>query len=104
MGGTAIALYIGHRRSFDFDLFKFGPIKPKSIVSEISEFNYPYLVTRRVTEQMNLIINDVKFTFYQYPFKINATEKFKEITIVGLVGFFAPFIGTTLFAFFILQW
>ena len=39
--GTAIGLYIGHRRSFDFDLFKFSPLRPKSIVSEISEFDYP---------------------------------------------------------------
>jgi len=31
-------------------------------------------------------------------------SKFKEITVVGLVGFFAPFIGTTLIAFFILHW
>jgi len=30
--------------------------------------------------------------------------KFKEITIVGLVGFFAPFIGATLIAFFFLDW
>jgi hypothetical protein len=78
-GGTAIALYIGHRRSLDFDLFKFNPIKPKSIISKISEFNYPHMVTRRVTEQMNLTIKDVKFTFFQYPFKINATEKFEDI-------------------------
>jgi glutathione-regulated potassium-efflux system ancillary protein KefC len=31
-------------------------------------------------------------------------SKFKEITIVGLVGFFAPFIGATLIAYFILNW
>ncbi len=31
-------------------------------------------------------------------------SKFKEISIVGLVGFFAPFIGTTLIAYFILNW
>jgi len=31
-------------------------------------------------------------------------SKFKEITVVGLVGFFAPFIGTTLIAYFILHW
>lgn len=30
--------------------------------------------------------------------------KFKEITIVGLVGFFAPFIGASLIAYFILDW
>ena len=31
-------------------------------------------------------------------------SKFKEITIVGLVGFFAPFIGVTLITHFILHW
>ena len=27
VGGTAIALQIGHRRSIDFDLFTLGPVK-----------------------------------------------------------------------------
>ena len=31
-------------------------------------------------------------------------SKFREITIVGLVGFFAPFIGASLIAYFILDW
>ena len=79
VGGTAIALHIGHRRSIDFYLFKFSPIKPKSIIQTISGFEYEYTVTRRVTEQLNVNINDVKFTFYQYPFKINAPEKLEDI-------------------------
>jgi len=70
VGGTAIALHIGHRRSIDFDLFKFNQIKPKNIVDTISDFDFPNTVTRRVTEQLNVIINNVKFTFFQYPFKI----------------------------------
>ncbi len=79
VGGTAIALHIGHRRSIDFDLFKFNQIKPKSIVNKISEFNYNFIVTRRVSEQLNVSVKDVKFTFFQYPFKINASEKFEDI-------------------------
>jgi Kef-type K+ transport system membrane component KefB len=31
-------------------------------------------------------------------------SKFREITIVGLVGFFAPFIGASLISYFILDW
>jgi hypothetical protein len=77
--GTAIALYLGHRRSIDFDLFKFNPIKPKSIIDKISEFDYPYLVTRRVTEQLNVTIHNVKFTFYQYPFKISSAMNLEDI-------------------------
>ena len=78
VGGTAIALYIGHRRSVDFDLFKFKSIKPKSIIEKIALAGYPYLITRRVTEQLNININNVKFTFYQYPFEIDAKQVFKD--------------------------
>lgn len=79
VGGTAIALHLGHRRSIDFDLFKFSFLKPKSIIQIISGLGFPYNITRRVTEQLNVNIHDVKFTFFQYPFKINATEKLDDI-------------------------
>ena len=75
----AIALHIGHRRSIDFDLFKYSPIKPKSILQTISGFGSEYIVTRRVTEQLNVNVNNVKFTFYQFPFKINASERLEDI-------------------------
>ncbi len=32
-----------------------------------------------MTEQLNVTVNEVKFTFYQYPFKISATENFEDI-------------------------
>ena len=86
VGGTAIALHIGHRRSIDFDMFKLNAIKPKSIIEKISEFDFPHTITRRVTEQLNVTVNDVKFTFFQYPFKINSTENFKDILrLPGLI-------------------
>ena len=79
VGGTAVALYIGHRRSIDFDLFKFAPIKPKSLITKISTFGFPYNVTRRVTEQLNVTIHDVKFTFYEYPFQIDSPTSFEGV-------------------------
>jgi hypothetical protein len=79
VGGTAIAMHIGHRRSIDFDLFKLSTLKPKSIIQTISDFDFPYIVTRRVTEQLNVNIHDVKFTFFQYPFKVSANEKLEDI-------------------------
>ncbi|PKP47640.1 MAG: hypothetical protein CVT94_10765 [Bacteroidetes bacterium HGW-Bacteroidetes-11] len=79
VGGTAIALYLGHRRSIDFDLFKFSAIKPVNIINSISGSGYKYSVTRRVTEQLNVTVNDVKVTFFQYPFRIITTRKFQDI-------------------------
>lgn len=78
VGGTAIAMHIGHRRSIDFDMFKLSPLNHKKNLDKLNKSGCPYVVTRRVEEQMNLIINDVKVTFFQYPFDIKATEKFEN--------------------------
>ena len=78
VGGTAIALYLGHRRSIDFDMFKSSPINHKKNLDRLTETGFPCMVTRRVTEQMNLIVNDVKLTFFQYPFPIQATEQLES--------------------------
>ena len=75
VGGTAIALYLGHRRSIDFDMFKPSPINHKKTLDRLTESGFPCMVTRLVTEQMNLIVNDVKVTFFQYPFPVQPTEK-----------------------------
>ena len=77
VGGTAIALYIGHRRSIDFDLFKPSAINHKRNLEKISSSSFEYLVTRRVSEQMNLIVNDVKITFFQYPFPVIPNAKYE---------------------------
>lgn len=78
VGGTAIALYIGHRRSIDFDLFKFSSINHKRNLDKVVASGFEHIVTRRVVEQMNLIVNEVKITFFQYPFPIQASNTFES--------------------------
>lgn len=78
VGGTAIALYLGHRRSIDFDLFKFSAINAKKNIEKLSRLDINYTITRNVTEQLNLIANDVKITFFQYPFHIEAKNDFEK--------------------------
>jgi len=77
-GGTAIALYIGHRRSIDFDLFKSKSFNSSKIIAKIKSHNIPYIITRNVSEQLNMIISDVKFTFFEYPFQIEPQIKFEN--------------------------
>jgi hypothetical protein len=79
VGETAIALHIGHRRSIDFDLFKKGSLNINRILGKISRLNHSFIVTRRVEEQLNLIIKDVKITFFDYPYPIEAACKFEDI-------------------------
>lgn len=78
VGGTAIALYIGHRRSIDFDLFKKTSFSAKKITGKIDAHRLAYKVTRNVSEQLNLIISEVKFTFFEYPFPIQPVLKFED--------------------------
>ena len=79
VGGTAIALHIGHRRSVDFDMFKATSINHKKNLDRIVAAGVGYQVTRRVVEQMNLVVNGVKLTFFQYPFPIIPEDRFKDV-------------------------
>jgi len=71
VGGTAIALQIGHRYSVDFDLFTNLDIKRKSIKTLLEKHKY---VIRHIlfedTIQFHCIVNQVKLTFFQFPHKI----------------------------------
>lgn len=78
VGGTAIALYLGHRRSIDFDLFKSSRLNHQKNINKLKTFSYPLIITRNVEEQMNLIVNDVKLTFFEYPFDIPANNRFES--------------------------
>lgn len=78
VGGTAIALYIGHRRSVDFDLFKYSSINHKRNLDKLNASGFDHVVTRRVAEQMNLVVNHVKITFFQYPFLIEPSTTFES--------------------------
>ena len=86
VGGTAIALYLGHRRSIDFDLFKFSVINAKKNIEKLNHSNVDFTITRNVTEQLNIVANNVKMTFFQYPFQIEAKNDFdKTIRIPELL-------------------
>lgn len=79
VGGTAIALQLGHRRSVDFDLFRMDNLNSKAILDSFYRFKYKPLITRRVSDQINLVVNNVKFTFFQYPYTIDHRLDFEGI-------------------------
>ena len=42
VGGTAIAMHIGHRRSIDFDMFKLSPLNHKKNLDKLNKSGCPY--------------------------------------------------------------
>lgn len=79
VGGTAIALHIGHRESVDFDLFKLAPLRKNDIYKKIFSEKVSFKFGYESYEQLNLIINQVKFTFFSFPHKIPVNSELKGI-------------------------
>jgi len=79
VGGTAIALHLGHRESIDYDLFTFDEFVNQKIRGKISCATTINAVIRDETGQFTLVINGVRFTFFQFPYKIDFSESFGDI-------------------------
>lgn len=79
VGGTAIALYLGHRRSIDYDLFKKARLQRKKNLDVIQASGYPYQVLFNTDGQMNLVVNGVKLTFFQYEFDVKPVSDFQGV-------------------------
>ena len=82
--GTAIALHLGHRQSIDFDLFsnkEFDNSKVRRmILKNNKKIDHVYIDQR---DEYTVLIDDVKFTFLYYPFKIDFLKE--EIKIPDLL-------------------
>ena len=70
VGGTAIAIHIGHRFSIDFDLFKVGNIKHKSILKKFEEQKEEVNIIFKDDNQLHLSCRGVKFTFFDFEFEV----------------------------------
>ena len=79
VGGTAVALQLGHRRSIDFDLFSQKEFNNDQIMSLVKK-KYPvkhiYIDT---SIELTIMIKEIKLTFYAYPYKIPYSETFEKV-------------------------
>ncbi|HEY9168432.1 MAG TPA: nucleotidyl transferase AbiEii/AbiGii toxin family protein [Lutibacter sp.] len=78
VGGTAIALHIGHRRSIDFDLFTDKQLNKVRIKGKLMEFPFNKIPIFEDFDQLHLLINEVKITFFSFPFPVKHPIKVGE--------------------------
>ena len=71
VGGTALALQMGHRSSVDFDLFSEMPLSA-GLLAQVKRICSPYsvIVTYRSSEQLNVLIGGIKTTFLFFPYLV----------------------------------
>jgi len=80
VGGTAVALHIGHRESIDFDLFSCDKFNALDIRGNIDLFGKKIeRVIRDEKDEFTFILEGVQLTFFNYPFKIEFEDYFDDI-------------------------
>lgn len=79
VGGTAIALHLGHRRSIDFDLFTKEDFDIDKIRSVIRQENNIQSVLVENPNELTVFVDSIKMTFYKYPFNIDFNLLFNNV-------------------------
>ena len=79
VGGTAIALYLGHRRSIDFNLFSYTRLKKQDIWRKLEDIPYQKKKIAEDTDQLHLFINEIKVTFFNYPYQVEHTASLDKV-------------------------
>mgnify|MGYP000365064786 CR=1 FL=1 len=80
VGGTALALQLGHRRSVDFDMFRDKEFRNSNVKQKINKNNYSIEKLIHAEEgEFTIKVNKVKITFFNFPHKIEAKVKFNDI-------------------------
>ncbi|MBI2620746.1 nucleotidyl transferase AbiEii/AbiGii toxin family protein [candidate division WWE3 bacterium] len=79
VGGTSIALHLGHRRSIDFDLFTDKGFSNEKIRKKIKREHLIQTTLIDEPDELTVVSDNVKLTFYNYPYKIVYSEQFKDV-------------------------
>ncbi len=79
VGGTAIALQLGHRRSIDFDLFTESEFDSLQIRQKIRRENKIQQTIIESQYELTILVDGVKLTFYRYPYHLDYIERLENI-------------------------
>ena len=97
-GGTALALQIGHRKSYDFDLMVSEPIKSNLWSKVVRVFGKYTIKTPDNEDQLNFVTKDniaVTFLYNEYSFLFDAigTESISLMDVRDIAGDKAMTVG-----------
>jgi len=87
VGGTAIALHLGHRKSIGFDLFTQNKTKLRPINAWKEELPFsPIQTLFESGDEIHFIISDVKVTFMQFPYKLKSANHIHGLSMSSLLS------------------
>jgi hypothetical protein len=83
VGGTALALRIGHRISIDLDLFSNQDFDSTTVISALTKLGEPDVLVNK-PPFLQIRLQDVKLDFLKYPYPF--VQNYQEIDGVRLVS------------------
>jgi len=85
-GGTALALRIGHRVSYDLDFFTQRPLRIERLITQVRKAVGEFQVISEEEGALILDISGVKVSFfhYDYPF-LEETTRYAGVRIAGIL-------------------
>ncbi|PIP57311.1 hypothetical protein COT08_01665 [Candidatus Woesebacteria bacterium CG07_land_8_20_14_0_80_44_9] len=84
-GGTALALQLGHRTSFDFDFYTGSHFEPTILLEKIKNAFQKVSVERVVKDTLLLNVDGVGFSLFFYPYKlIGRLIPYKNIKVASV--------------------
>ena len=87
VGGTSLALQIGHRLSVDFDFFTQEEFQIQSLLQKVKRVfsGLSVATTYRAPGQLNLLINRVQTTFFHYPYPVlDPFALYQRVPLAGI--------------------
>lgn len=82
--GTALALRLGHRRSYDFDFFSYDNFD-SDFFSNMIKIDFRGRVSSLSEDTVNGDINGIGISFFKYPYQlIRPTDNFHNINLSSL--------------------
>jgi hypothetical protein len=78
VGGTAIAMHLGHRKSIDFDLFTDRDVSTLAIQKKVFASRFESRLIVKKKDQIHFLMNGVKVTFFQFPFAVPASLYYEK--------------------------
>jgi hypothetical protein len=85
-GGTALALQLGHRISYDLDFFTLQDFTPDTAISIIRKTGLPFRVTSEGVGMLNAEVNGIKVSLLRFDHPFLATPlELDGIPIAGML-------------------
>lgn len=71
VGGTAVALQLGHRQSIDFDLFTTSTIQRVKLRKCVEQSGFTSRLLGEDVDQIHFVVHGVKVTFFAFPYQVD---------------------------------